>query len=72
MVREYFGRAAFGRLIGLVMGASALGGIIGPTLAGFIFDTTGSYYLTWVAIGIPSSISVFLMLSVEKKTSLSF
>jgi sugar phosphate permease len=72
MLREYFGRGAFGRLIGLVMGASAVGGIIGPTLAGFIFDTTGSYYLTWITIGITSSVSVFLMLSIERKTSLSY
>jgi MFS transporter, OFA family, oxalate/formate antiporter len=71
MLREYFGRMAFGRLIGLVMGASAVGGIIGPTLAGFIFDATGSYYFTWIAIGIPCSVTVFLMLSVEKKTSVS-
>jgi OFA family oxalate/formate antiporter-like MFS transporter len=72
MLREYFGRGAFGRLIGLVTGAAALGGIIGPTLAGFIFDTTGSYYITWIAIGIPSSVSAFLMLRVERKISHSY
>jgi OFA family oxalate/formate antiporter-like MFS transporter len=63
ITQEYFGRETFGRLIGLIMGASAVGGIIGPTLAGYIFDTTGSYYYTWISLGIASSFTVPLMLS---------
>lgn len=72
LLQGYFGREAFGRLLGLVMGASALGGMIGPTLAGFIFDTTGSYYPAWISLGIASSATVLLMLSVpanQKKLS---
>ncbi len=61
-LREYFGRAALGRLIGLVMGVSAVGGMIGPTFAGYIFDTTGSYSVAWISLGFASSITVFLML----------
>jgi MFS family permease len=67
ILREYFGRQAFGRLLGIVMGAAAAGGMIGPTLAGFIFDTTGSYYYTWVSLGIASSLSVLLMLFIGPK-----
>jgi MFS family permease len=67
ILREYFGRQAFGRLLGIVMGAAAAGGMIGPTLAGFIFDTTGSYHYTWVSLGIASSLSVLLMLFIGPK-----
>jgi OFA family oxalate/formate antiporter-like MFS transporter len=70
ILQEYFGRKAFGRLIGLVMGVSAFGGMIGPTLAGFIFDTTGSYYFTWIGFGIANGFSIILMLSVNRKTKM--
>ncbi len=67
LLGEYFGRAAFGRLIGLVMGIGAIGAMIGPTLAGFIFDTTGSYYIAWIGLGITSCSSVVLMLNIGRK-----
>jgi MFS family permease len=57
MIQSYFGR-----LIGLVMGASAIGGLIGPTLAGYLFDTTGGYAFTWIILGIATSSTVALML----------
>jgi MFS family permease len=65
ILREYFGLAAFGRLLGIVMGFSAVGGMIGPTLAGFVFDAAGTYYFTWIGFGAASLIGVFLMLSLE-------
>ncbi|MDX9821568.1 MAG: MFS transporter, partial [Syntrophales bacterium] len=43
ILREYFGMSSFGRLLGIMMGTGSLGGIIGPTLAGWVFDTTGGY-----------------------------
>lgn len=50
ILREYFGTQAFGKLIGIVLGAGSVGGIIGPTLAGWIFDTLGSYRPVWLAL----------------------
>ena len=47
IVREYFGRASFGKLIGIILGAGAIGGVIGPTLAGRMFDIFGNYDLIW-------------------------
>lgn len=64
---EYFGRQAFGRLLGLMMGVAAAGGMIGPIMAGFIFDTTGSYHNTWISLGITSSVSVLLVLFIGPK-----
>jgi OFA family oxalate/formate antiporter-like MFS transporter len=70
IIQEYFGRASFGRLIGLVLGCASVGSIIGPTLAGYLFDSTGSYYYTWIMLGIASSLTVPLMLSLgpQKKS----
>jgi MFS family permease len=48
ILRENFGRAAFGRIFGILIGVSALGGIIGPTLAGWVFDSLGSYQMIWL------------------------
>jgi sugar phosphate permease len=67
LIGEYFGRAVFGRLIGLVMGIGAIGAMIGPTLTGFIFDTTGSYYVAWIGLGITSCFSVILVLNIRPK-----
>lgn len=47
ILREYYGRDSFGKMIGIVMGFGAAGGIVGPTLAGFVFDTIGNYQIVW-------------------------
>ena len=46
-VREYFGRESFGKILGIIMGSASIGGIIGPTLAGWSYDTWGSYRPIW-------------------------
>jgi len=37
-------------MVGVVMGTASLGGILGPTVGGWGFDTTGSYDLVWYAL----------------------
>lgn len=49
LVRECFGRAYFGRLMGIVMAAAAIGGLVGPWAAGLIFDIIGRYQPIWIA-----------------------
>jgi cyanate permease len=46
------------------MGCCAIGSIIGPTLAGYLFDNTGSYSYTWIMLGIASTFSVVLVLNI--------
>jgi MFS family permease len=60
-LRDYFGRQAFGRLLGLVMGGAAAGSMIGPILAGLIFDELGRYDIAWYLLGALSLLSVGLM-----------
>ena len=62
IVRDEFGRGAFGRLFGICLGATAVGGVIGPTLTGLIFDTLNSYLYAWVGLAIAAAFSAFLML----------
>ena len=47
LARQYFGRSNFGSIFGLVMGISVVGGIVAPPLAGWVFDTWGSYRAIW-------------------------
>jgi MFS family permease len=65
ILQEYFGTASFGKLIGIVMGAASIGGIIGPTLAGWVFDTTGSYTSVWYALCGISGAAIFLIMKLE-------
>lgn len=43
-----FQKAYFGRLVGLVMAAAAVGGIVGPLLTGWYYDTYGDYRPLWL------------------------
>ena len=48
ILREYFGRRSLGKMLGVIMGFGSLGGIIGPTVAGWAFDAMGSYQFIWL------------------------
>ena len=47
ILREYYDSRNFGSMMGIMMGFAAVGGIIGPTLTGWIFDTVGNYRFIW-------------------------
>jgi sugar phosphate permease len=40
---DYFGRASFGKIMGISNMVVILGAIAGPLLAGYVYDTTGNY-----------------------------
>ena len=65
VLREYFGRDYFGKMLGVVMGSASIGGIIGPTLAGWVFDATGSYQYLWLAFALAISSGVWLVLKIK-------
>jgi MFS family permease len=52
IIPEYFGTKAVGTLIGIAGVAWGLGGIVGPILAGYIFDTTASYNVAFFTGGL--------------------
>lgn len=61
MLREYFGRESFGKLLGIIMGAASLGGIIGPPLAGWVFDTRRTYLPVWWVFAAMSGLALLLV-----------
>ena len=64
--REYFGRDSFGKMMGIMMGSGSLGGIIGPTLAGWGFDTVGSYQPIWLALCGVTGLATVLVLRIKR------
>ena len=65
IVREYFGRESFGKMVGITMGIGSIGGIIGPVLAGWAFDTMRSYHFIWLVFCGFSALSMWLILRVK-------
>jgi MFS family permease len=52
MVSEFFGTSSVGMILGLVTTAWSVGGIVGPILAGYIFDISHSYNIAFLIGGI--------------------
>jgi MFS family permease len=59
---EYFGRAALGKIQGFMNPVMMFAGAVGPIFAGYVFDTTGSYRISFMVTGLLTfcaSIAVF-------------
>jgi len=65
ILREYFGRASFGKMIGIVLGSASVGGILGPTLAGYAFDRVGTYTSVWQAMSLVCAFATVLMVWIK-------
>jgi sugar phosphate permease len=66
MLREYYGRDSFGKSLGIVLGSSSVGGIIGPTLAGWVFDTSGTYRFVWYPFSVLLLFTIFLVFQIKR------
>ena len=65
ILQEYYGMASFGKMLGIVLGSASIGGIIGPTLAGWAFDTLGSYTSVWYGLCGISGVAIFLIMKIK-------
>ncbi len=65
LMRESFGGGHFGSIFGLVMGINAVGGMIGPPVAGWVNDVLGDYRPVWLALSLLSSVAAGLVLASE-------
>jgi MFS transporter, OFA family, oxalate/formate antiporter len=65
IVAELFGIRAHGALFGIVVFGGAVGGAIGPVLAGLVFDMTRSYHLIFMALIGLSALSFLLTLRLK-------
>jgi MFS family permease len=60
LIGEYFGRRNFGSLRGIVTLLQSIMSFLGPLVAGFIFDSTDSYRVAFIAIGVTYVFSAVL------------
>lgn len=61
---DYFGRAAFGKILGVSNMVIILGTISGPLIAGLLYDQTGNYRVGFdILAGIAAAGSVFFVLA---------
>ena len=49
---EYFGRVALGKIQGFMNPVMMLAAAVGPIFAGYVFDTTGSYRISFTVTGL--------------------
>jgi len=66
IMREYFGRNSFGKILGVTYGSGAIGGIIGPTLAGWSFDALGNYQLVWLTFSVLNALALWLIMKMRR------
>jgi MFS family permease len=58
LVREYFSTRHFGATVGFVLGIMTIGQLLGPPIAGKVFDIYSSYQGIWLAFAILMFISI--------------
>jgi MFS family permease len=64
LAADLFGLSSHGLIFGVVSFGGTIGGAIGPALAGYIFDTNGSYrlaFMVFATIGIIGLVSTSLI-----------
>ena len=68
LLRDHFGRTSFGTILGSTSGIMMLGNMAGAPLAGWVYDTWGSYqgaWLSYAAIALVGLVLVFTIPSVK-------
>ncbi|MFC1534990.1 MFS transporter, partial [Thermodesulfobacteriota bacterium] len=63
LAREYFGRAKLGTIIGIIQGSFSVCNMVGPSLAGWIYDHFGTYQIAWYALSGAMFFGIVSMLS---------
>ena len=58
---EYFGRQAFGTIMGFMSMFIMLGTMAGPLFAGYVWDITGSYRLAFLVFAMVSVVAIGLI-----------
>jgi MFS family permease len=64
MAREYFGRASFGTILGLLIGIGGAGVLLGPTVAGWVYDNWGSYQTIWFLLAGLAIVAIVTILTI--------
>ena len=65
MLRERFGRVSFGKTLGLMLGLGTIVRIIGAPIAGWTYDTSGTYHPIWLVFAASFAIAAVLILMID-------
>ena len=68
LLREYFGTARLGAVIGMAQGIAMIGSVTGQPLAGWMFDTYGNYQAAWLIFGSVMLLGGIIMLTTPKQS----
>jgi MFS family permease len=60
---DYFGRQYLGSIRGLTIGAQIGGQVLGPLIAGLMFDYAGSYWIPFAAFAVTVSLAALVVLA---------
>jgi MFS family permease len=69
MNRSLYGLRHFGSILGLVFAITAIGGIMGPMLASWVYDTWGNYNLAWYGFIGGNVVSLTLLLTIRRSST---
>ena len=69
MLREYFGRARLGSVIGFGHGVTLIGMIGGAPFTGWIFDRFGSYQIAWYVLTGIAILGAICVMTTPSKSS---
>ncbi len=64
IVAEYFGRRNFGAIFGFIMLSTTIGSVVATPLAGWLYDTYGSYKPVLLALIAVAAMGVILILTI--------
>ena len=62
IIREYFGTQNFGTILGLTSVFITIGAVMSPPLAGWVYDTWGTYDPAWLVLGCLAMIGALVIL----------
>jgi predicted MFS family arabinose efflux permease len=68
IVAELFGLRALGTIVGAITLVYAIGGMLGPILAGHIYDATSSYQITFLLCGVLAIIASAVLWPLKRKS----
>jgi hypothetical protein len=63
--RESAGMVAGAIPLFSTIGSASIGGIIGPTFAGWVFDTVGNYHIIWLVLSGLSALTICLIVRIR-------
>jgi predicted MFS family arabinose efflux permease len=67
LLREHYGRASFGAIIGFNSTIMMIGNVSGAPLAGWSYDNFGSYQGAWIVFGIVTLGGMVLALTIPSR-----